>query len=64
MLLGWSDDPERWPGLRSGIEQNLGGRPGSDAPWFLLPRRHCQRVTDAGLEHLAKIQGLQSLELM
>ena len=64
MLLGRSVDPEGWPGSWGGIEQNLAGRPGTDAARVLVPCRRCQRVTDAGLEHLAKIQGLQSLELM
>ena len=64
MLLGRCDDSESWPDSWGGIEQNLGRRPGTDAALVVLPRRHCQRVTDAGLEHLAKIQGLQSLELM
>ena len=63
MSLGRSVDPERWPGLWGGIEQSLAGRPCTDAAWVVLARRHCPHVTDAGLTHLATIQGLQSLKL-
>ena len=63
MLLGRCDDPESWPDSWGGIEQNLGHRPGTNAAWVLLPRRGCYRITDEGLAHLAKIQGLQSLKL-
>ena len=63
LLLGQSHDPERWPGSWSGIEQNLARRPGTDAAWVVLPRRGCKQVTDAGLAHLAKIPGLQRVDL-
>ena len=54
MLLGRCDDPESWPGSWGGIEQNLSGRPGTDAAWVVLPRRGCTKITDAGRAHLHK----------
>ena len=64
LLLGLSDGPESWSGSWGGIERNLARRTGTDtAGWVMLPRRRCVRITDAGLAHLAKIEGLQSLNL-
>ena len=57
------DVPESSAGSWSGIEQNLAPSVGTDAAWAMLPRRRCNQITDAGLAHLAKIPGLQSLDL-
>ena len=63
MLLGRCDDAESRAGSCGVIEQNLARRPDTDAALVVLPHRGCTKVTDVGLTHLAKIPGLQSLNL-